>query len=70
MATSPHDEHVQLAHVREDLRREFPAVPPDVVEEHLTDVVHAFDDARVRSFVPVLAQRQARQRLRDLDPAR
>ena len=60
------DEQVLLLHVREDLIREFPSLPPDVVEAQVSLVEHAFDEARVRSYVPVLVQRGARERLRQL----
>lgn len=61
-----HDESVQLAHVCEDLQREFPAVPPEVVEDQVTREEQVFTRARVRSFVPVLVRRRARERLREL----
>jgi hypothetical protein len=60
------DEQRQLAYVREDLVREFTAVPPDVVDEKLGVLVSAFQRAPVRSFVPVLVRRQAREQLRHL----
>jgi len=60
------DERVQIAHVRDDLRREFPAVPAEVVDDQVTQVERSFTTARVRSFVPVLVRRGARERLRQL----
>lgn len=62
----PSDEKVQLAHVRDDLRREFPAVPGEVVDNQVARMEQAFTRARVRSFVPVLVRRGARERLRQL----
>jgi hypothetical protein len=62
-----HDEDRQLARVREDLLREFGAtVSEQVVDEHFWSLVARFDGAPVRTFVPVLAQRAAREQLREL----
>jgi hypothetical protein len=61
-----HDEHVQLSHVRADLRREFAALPPAVVDAQVSAAEQALTGARIRSFVPVLVQRGARERLRHL----
>jgi hypothetical protein len=64
------DEDRQLARVREELIREFGAgVSEQVVDEHFTALVAAFDGAPVRTFVPVLAQRAAREKLRELSRA-
>ena len=40
-----------------------------VVDEQFRALVASFDGAPVRTFVPVLAQRAARQRLRELGRA-
>ena len=61
------DEERQLARVREDLLREFGAqLSEQVVDAHFHALVARFDGAPVRTFVPVLAQRAARERLREL----
>ena len=60
------DEKRQLAHVREDLLREFASLPPTIVDEQWAQMVRAFTAAPVRSFVPVLVRRGARRRLRQL----
>ena len=61
------DEDRQLARVREELIREFGAgVSEQVVDEHFRALVARFDGAPVRTFVPVLAQRAAREKLREL----
>ena len=61
------DEDRQLARIRDELVREFGAgVTAWVVEEQFRALVAAFDGAPVRAFVPVLAQRAARERLREL----
>jgi hypothetical protein len=60
------DERRQIEHVREDLAREFTTLPADLVEELVRRQVAAFQQAPVRSFVPVLVRRGARAQLRQL----
>ena len=60
------DEDRQLQHVREDLHREFTALSPEVVDALFSVVVGRFDQAPVRSFVPVLVRRGAQPELRQL----
>lgn len=66
MAHPAQDEDRQLQHVREDLLREFTGLSPQVVDALFAQVVHRFHQAPVRSFVPVLVRRDARQRLKQL----
>ena len=61
-----YEEHRQLDHVKQDLLREFPALSPALVDQAFAHVVSGFERAPVRSFVPVLAQRATRARLREL----
>jgi hypothetical protein len=65
-ARQQQDEARQLARLRDDLVREFSTVPPEVVDEKLSVLVRAFQQAPVRSFVPVLVRRGAREQLRQL----
>ena len=61
------DEERQLQRVRDELVREFGAgLSEPVVDEHFSALVRDFEGAPVRAFVPVLAQRAARERLRGL----
>jgi len=60
------DENRLIEHVREDLVREFTSLPPAVVHEHVARVTKDFTQAPVRSYVPVLVRRGARDRLRHL----
>ena len=60
------DENRQLQHVKEDLHREFAELPEAVIDEQVTAVILSFTRAPVRSFVPVLVRRGARERLRHL----
>lgn len=60
------DEAIQIAHVQDDLIREFPMLPAATVRSHVQQVERTYAGARVRSFIPVLVGRGARQRLRHL----
>lgn len=65
-AVPAHDEARQIAHVKDDLLREFAALDPVVVDEQVSQVVRGFTQAPVRSFIPVLVRRGARDRLLSL----
>jgi hypothetical protein len=60
------DEQRQLEHACSELVREFPALPEDEVKARFEEIVRGFEGAPVRAFVPVLAGRAARERLRAL----
>ena len=60
------DEARQLERVKAELRREFPALSSELVDDAFAYVVSGYTDAPVRAFVPVLAQRELRHRLRQL----
>ena len=64
--TSHADEQRHLMRVQEDLQREFATLPTGVVHERFAELVADFDAAPVRTFVPVLVQRRARESLRQL----
>ena len=70
MPVNPRDDEARLLeHVREDLVREFPSLGPDVVDGQVQAVVQGLLRAPVRSFVPVLVRKGARQRLNSLRSA-
>jgi hypothetical protein len=56
------DEHQALEHVCSRLVERFPDVPEATVRLTVSDV-HARFDGRVRDYVPVLVEREARARL-------
>jgi hypothetical protein len=61
------DELRQIERARQDLLREFDGrLPETEVRERFDEIVAGFEGAPVRSFVPVLAGRAARERLRRL----
>jgi hypothetical protein len=59
------DEQRQLESARKALVTEFAGrVPEDHVQERFAALVAEFEGAPVRSFVPVLVRRRAREQLR------
>ena len=61
------DEQRQLDSARAALVSEFEGrLPADQVAGRFADIVREFDAAPIRGFVPVLAQRKTRERLRSL----
>jgi hypothetical protein len=59
------EERRQLEHVCAELVREFTGrLSPDDVEWQFRQIVAGFDGAPVRTFVPVLAHKRAREVLR------
>ncbi len=61
------DERRQLAAACRDLVVEFGERLPEAdVAARFEGVVHRYDQAPIRTFIPVLAQRQARAELREL----
>lgn len=65
-STDPSEERRHLDAVERDLVTEFAAtLTAGEVARRFAEVVHAFDGAPIRDFVPVLARKQARQEMRD-----
>ena len=61
------DEQRQLESARAALVSEFAGrLPESEVDDRFRDIVREFESAPIRGFVPVLAQRMARERLRSL----
>jgi len=64
VSMSVDDERRQLDAVRTTLELEFrDRVPAEVVAEHFAQIVARYDDAPVRTFLPVLVSRQTRAAL-------
>jgi hypothetical protein len=61
------DEQRQLESARRALVSEFAGrLPEDEVAARFAEILQEFETAPIRGFVPVLAQRKARERLRSL----
>jgi hypothetical protein len=56
------DEHRELEQVRSRLIERFPQVPAETVQLTVHDV-HSKFDGRIRDYVPILVEREARNRL-------
>lgn len=58
----------QLESAAVNLSQEFAGrVPSEDVDRYLAEELQPFREARVRDFVPILAERRTRSRLRSLD---
>ena len=61
----------QLESAADSLAREFAGtLPSEDVDRYLAQELEPFTDARVREFVPILAERRTRSRLRALAATR
>jgi hypothetical protein len=57
----------QMIQLEDDLAREFePTIARDTVHRVVSDTYESLSDARITAFVPILARRLARERLRSL----
>lgn len=45
------------------LQQRFPTLPPDRVEKPVQVHYHQFDNSRIRDFVPIFVERNAREDL-------
>jgi hypothetical protein len=55
-----------IASVTASLIARFPEVPADRIRSVVDEVLHEFDNARIRDFIPVLAHHEARDRIASL----
>lgn len=58
------DEEVLLADIERQLVDDFPEVPPKVVDALLREEHARFAHSRVREFVPLLVEKNAREQLK------
>lgn len=63
------DEARQIAGMTAALRARFSEVPAEQVHEEVRRAAEALAGARIRVFVPVLVEREARRRLQTLTAA-
>jgi hypothetical protein len=57
------DEGRAIAEVSNRLHKRFPEVEPATVDQVVSTYHHEFDGSPIRDFVPILVERQARDRL-------
>jgi hypothetical protein len=62
------DESARIQSVTDELIRRFeradPPIPADQVRAQMEDAVNSYTDARIRDFVPILAQKEAQAVIR------
>jgi|688.fasta_scaffold2147206_1 hypothetical protein len=63
--TNEIDERASVAQITERLSTRYPHLDPHHVARVVTAAYDSMSTARVRDFVPVLVERQAKRRLRD-----
>lgn len=52
------------------LRRQFPELPPERIDDAVYGHYNEFDGHPIRDFVPIFVERDARRDLHDVPPAR
>lgn len=57
------DEDRAVAEVAERLLKHFPLEAPDVVKATVAEFHQQYDGSRIRDYIPVLVEREARDRL-------
>ena len=62
------EERRALAEISARLERKYPHVPDDRIKSVVNDSYHELDDAHIRTFVGILVEKQANDRL-DSTPA-
>lgn len=62
-APSPKLEHDAIAMATDRLRRRFPDIAPERLTATVDGVYHRFDGSRIRTFVPILVEHEAREEL-------
>lgn len=62
--TNPQTEFEALVYVSERMRRLFPDVDEAAVFALIAEELESFDDARLRTYVPVLIEHNVLRRLR------
>ena len=58
------DEPAQIERITQDLIRRFAGIPTRVISNEVKAGVKAFEGAHVRTFVPILVEKRAKDHLR------
>ncbi len=66
MTHEPPDAEATIAEIVERLALRFPDVPTPTITDVVTEAYNDMADARVRDFVEVLVEKQAKKRLKAL----
>lgn len=68
MTHQPPSPEVTISDITDRLALRFPAIPVETIRAEVTRAHEDFEDARVRDFVEVLVEKQAKKRLKRLEP--
>lgn len=66
MTHEPPDAEATIAEISERLGARFPDIPRGTIRQVVTEAYGELEDARVRDFVEVLVEKQAKKRLSSL----
>jgi hypothetical protein len=66
MTHEPPSREATIAEIVERLSERFPEMAASTVREVVAETYDEFEDARVRDFVEVLVEKQAKKRLKQL----
>ena len=66
MTHEPPAAEATIAEISERLGVRFPDIPSGTIREVVTEAYGELEDARVRDFVEVLVEKQAKKRLKSL----
>jgi hypothetical protein len=58
-------EERELGLLVDRLRRRYPGLPEDLIRREVDRLLHQYDGARVRTFLPILIERDVRAMLDD-----
>ncbi|GAA3909788.1 three-helix bundle dimerization domain-containing protein [Microbacterium invictum] len=64
MASHGIDENAAFAEILERLTKKYAEVPPERIEAIVNEVRAEMSSAKVRDFVPVLAEREVKKRVK------
>ena len=67
MTQEPLDSDTEIAEIVQRLAVHFPSQPPSAIHEVVAQSYQGFKDVRVRDFVQVLVEKQAKKHLKQLD---
>ncbi len=65
MVVTAEEDHL-IGQVVDRLPTQFPQVPQATVQETVGSILHRFDDAPIRDFVPLFVERHTKEKLANL----
>ncbi|MGC5223911.1 three-helix bundle dimerization domain-containing protein [Micromonospora sp. DT81.3] len=68
MTQEPPDAELTINEIAERLGAQFPQLPASTIQGVVTEAYDELKDARVRDFVEVLVEKQAKKQLKHIQP--